>query len=121
MQRRLGLEPAAGVGFPPDSSVPAARPPAALQGLLDSRSPGKAKQLTFELFFPRPPYRGAQYRAARGKVGTLWAGRCRQAAPGAAGYGFDDGTCLRGARATAPHTPHAPAGCPVQLLSLIHI
>ena len=41
-----------------------------LQGLQESRSASaaKAKQLTFELFFPRPPYFGAQYRAARGKV-----------------------------------------------------
>ena len=45
-------------------------PPCDMQGL-DSRSPAKSsKQLTFELFFPRPPYRGAQYRAARGKVGA---------------------------------------------------
>ena len=41
-----------------------------MQGLFESRSASaaKAKQLTFELFFPRAPYFGAQYRAARGKV-----------------------------------------------------
>jgi len=46
-----------------------------LQGLLEGRGgsgSSKAKQLTFEIFFPRPgsgtPYYGAQYRAARGKV-----------------------------------------------------
>lgn len=38
-------------------------------GLLDNRSPGKTNQHTFELYFPRPPYHGAQYQAARGKDG----------------------------------------------------
>lgn len=44
-----------------------------LAGTGGSAAPAKSKQLTFEIFFPRPgsgtPYRGAQYRAARGKDG----------------------------------------------------
>lgn len=44
-----------------------------LQGhLAGGAAAARPKQLTFEIFFPRPgsgtPYRGAQYRAARGKV-----------------------------------------------------
>lgn len=79
----------------------------------------KPRQLTFEIFFPRPgdtgtPYRGAHYRAARGKV--------RRSGRGSAGTRHLDSrqisaTCARlgtmASRACRPATcrPRFPPAC----------